>query len=154
MIPRHTSVILLSLTFLFLISCSNHKTQSHVDGWSKAILSGKTVESNPPATEFFDYSIPVPTDWEIFYVYAANPECSFCIASALKCYKAYLNSKTQEPFIFLLKSENNDLFFYYLKKEIESNPLTIESAELDKIVEGLYVIKDGRVVSHKDWEML
>lgn len=154
MIPRKASVILLLFTFLVFISCSNHKTQSHVDGWNKAILSGQTVEGNPLATEFFDYSIPVPTDWGMFYVYAANPECSFCIASALKCYKTYLDSKTPEPFIFLLKSENNDLFFYYLKKEIESKPLTIESAELDEIVDGLYVIKDGRVVSRKGWEML
>lgn len=88
---------------------------------------------------------------DMFMVYVANPGCSACISKAINCYKAYLESQSEAPFFFLLKSTDTVLLDYYLQRFGIEPPPTEANIFVADLTDALYTVKAGRVVSIVRW---
>ena len=141
------------LILVFLISsCLANHCNSDYDCWADSVCLDYIILAEQDSKEFFNYAIPSTVNEEDEYVYVANPECSVCISYALACYQSFIDEQITGNFMFLLKSEYVDLFNYYAKKELESLPLVLSTETCDSIEDGLYLIKQGKVVKYFVWQ--
>ena len=110
-----------------------------------------TGDDSPLADTLFRYSVPIPEEGSGEFIYMVNPGCSFCIANAISCYNAYLDSGSDIPFLFLKKSEDTLIFDYHLEKNSRGNPPGVFGEECDLLEDGIYCLIGERVVSHSRW---
>lgn len=145
------------LTFHCLIiayiccGCTYSKAPHFDNSWSNLISSSNEVTTGTPIDCFFNYSLPTYSRQDSVYVYIANPECSFCISTALDCYNEYLKSSSHSKFIFLLKSDYTNLFEFYAKRDLESVPTIISSEFCSNLNDGLYIIIQGKAIRYLVW---
>lgn len=136
------------------LSCSTDKQNEESLRFIKATLSKDTKYTASLSDTLFHYSIPIMSfsngNKEQF-VYVTNPECSFCIASAISCSNAWVESKSESPFIFLIKSDYTELFEFYMKRDCKKIIPYFSSVECKDLQDGLYTIRNGHVFSYSSW---
>ena len=110
------------------------------------------MDEAPIADTLFRKTIQFGEVIDTSYVYVANPGCSFCIASALDCYRAYVESRITAPFLFLLKSQDTAVFDYYLLQSNLKRPAVVCEIRCADLTDALYTIISGRVVSITKWK--
>lgn len=111
-----------------------------------------TGDDSPLADTLFRYSVPIPEEGSGEFIYAVNPACSFCISNAIACYNAYLDSGSDIPFIFLMKTEDSLIFDYYLEQNSRGIPRSVFGEGCDLLEDGIYSLIGERVVSYSRWE--
>ena len=84
------------------------------------------------------------------YVYVVRTGCSFCIAKALDCYKAYSVTNYNYPFLFL-SQEDPAIFQHYFKRQFDSDPLIYRINNENRIEEGLYTIEGNVLIAFHPW---
>ena len=104
-------ISLAALTILALVcSCNEKRTEDFALRFMRASLIDYPEEDKPLADTLFHHSVPIFKDKDEQFVYVANPECSFCIASAISCCNAWSQTGSESPFYFLTKSDYTELF--------------------------------------------
>lgn len=144
--------VLLAVLF-FLVACTSGPAKK-TDSGMRFLLSTKESfrEGEAPFSDtLFHKSSIVKDDSGRAYVYVGNPGCSICIAKALDCYKSYLASGAASPFQFILKSEDADVFEYYLMQSGLPKPRIEKNYFCADLQDALYVVSGELVVSTIRW---
>ena len=139
------------LPLLIVVGCTSTTSQS-INLFFEATERPLPSNSLIKADSLFNYSIPVVTKKDPQFVYVLDSGCSFCISNAIDCYKAYQRTRTESSFIFLLKSNNTDIFLHYLKEEYDSIPKYYCAVDCQTLKDGLYTVKNGYISAYSAWE--
>lgn len=142
-----------ALSFLVLfVSCTGKKTDEIAVRFLRATMVEFPGETPPLVDTMFHQAVPVYPNQEEQFVYVANPECSFCIATAIDCCNAWALTGLDSPFVFLIKSDYTDLFEFYMERDCQKKVAIFTSRECEGYHDGLYTIKDGHVISFSTWD--
>ena len=99
-----------------LCNCSGNKSEDSLR-FFKAATMECPEDIRPLADSLFQLLVPIIPDQEEQFIFVANPECSFCIATAISCCNAWAGTGSTSPFYFLIKSDYTELFEFYLDRD-------------------------------------
>ena len=147
-------IVILTAIIVTMICCSTHRESNASLLFRKAVMNGYLGDRAPLADTLFHYSIPLMQEEGDQYVYVANPECSFCISKAINCINAWAETEIESPFIILSKTEYTELLEFFMKRDSKKQVLIFTSTSSDCLDDGLYVVRDKRVVSYSSWNVI
>lgn len=130
-------------------NCTNNNNNSF--RFINATSNEYAEERRPIADTFFHHSIPIYSEADKQFVYVTNPDCSFCIASAISCCNARSSTCSESPFIFLIKSDYTELFEFYLDRDCKIKVPFITTEDCNDLQDGLYTIRNRYVTSYSKW---
>lgn len=145
------NVIITIVLALAIISCAGEKKNNVEIEFIKASLMEYPDVIKPLADTLFHHSVPIFKDKDEQFVYVANPECSFCIASAISCCNAWSQTGSESPFYFMTKSDYTELFEFYMERDCDKKVPVFSSEDCSFLEDGLYTIRDGHVFSYSSW---
>ena len=145
-------IALVTLSIILLVcSCTEKRTEDLALRFMRASLIEYSKGDKPLADTLFHYSVPIINDKDEQFIYVANPECSFCIASAISCCNAWSQTSSESPFYFLTKSDYTELFEFYMERDCDKKVPVFSSEDCSFLEDGLYTIRDGHVFSYSSW---
>ena len=143
---------LTALPFIFLlVFCSNPKSEEPALRFIRASQTVSMDSKTSFADSILHNSVPVIQDSQEQYVYVVNPECSFCIASAISCCNAWNDTGIEAPFYFLIKSDYTELFEFYLERDCKKKVPFFTSDDCTCLSDGLFTLRKGHVSSYSSW---
>lgn len=145
---RNTISIILGI--LFILSCKWKSPQSEID-FDSFFSADALLSEEIDADSLFFGSCPVFQDKEE-YVYLVNTECSYCISKALSCYRLYKKSNSEKHFLFISRSDDNDLFIYYFQQQNSGMPKLYMCERPVDFEDGLFRIDKGLVNAFIMWK--
>ena len=142
---------LLYFSFLcVLCGCSGNRSENSSRFFKTATMEcPEDIRSS--ADSLFQLLVPIIPDEEARFIYVANPECSFCIASAISCCNAWAGTGSTSSFYFLVKSDYTELFEFYMDRDCKKKVPLFSSEECIGLQDGLYAIRNGHVTSYSSW---
>ena len=144
--------LLIALSLLELVcGCVEKRTKEHALRFMRASLIEYQGEDKSLADTLFHQSIPFISNNNEQYVYVANSECSFCIATAISCCNAWAQTSSESSFYFLTKSDYTELLEFYMDRDCDKKVPVFSSEECSILEDGLYTIRDGHVFSYSSW---
>lgn len=140
------------LPFLaIVICCTGKKTDEIAVRFMRATMMEYPGGTHPLVDTMFLQSVPVYHDEDEQFIYVANPNCSFCIATAIDCCNAWALTGLKSPFVFLIKSDYTEVFDFYMEKNCKKRVAIYCSSECEGYKDGLYTIRNGHVTSFSTW---
>ena len=114
------------------------------------------------ADSLFEGLFRFPSSEEHLLVFLTNATCSYCIGTAMSCYRAYCQSKQNDQLLFLLQGEDIETFLFYYNKErrrlkhhVGESSISIHRINvLQDLPNGLYLVKNGVVMNYYLWQDL
>jgi hypothetical protein len=153
---KNNTLITAVLYFILTMAgCGNNVEKKFAENQAKKfqeVTKALHMEGDAPlADTLFHYSVPTPGQGNGAFIYVVNPECSFCIGNAIQCYRAYLDSGSALPFLFLQKSYNSNIFEYYLNESGLTSVIRLTSEECSTLEDGLYSLQGKKVEAYYRW---
>lgn len=140
------------LPFLAIaICCTDKKTDEIAVRFMRATMVEYPGGTHPLVDTMFHQSVPLYLDKDEQFIYVANPNCSFCISTAIDCCNAWALTGLDSPFVFLIKSDYTELFDFYMERDCIKRVTVFHSSECDGYQDGLYTIRNGHVISFSPW---
>lgn len=150
-----SSLMAILITFVVIASCSGRGQKINDESAFSEAMHMRIPESSAfIADSVFEVEVPLQNETPIQLVYVIDPTCSFCIGKGLSCYRSYLGSMIDVPFVFLGKKEDDSLFRVYIRKEsFSKSPRMVFSEIQSDLPDGLYTVVEGHVSAYCDWNI-
>lgn len=146
----------------FLLGCNPRNNVFDFDAFLQGKITTDIEVEGLQADSLFEYQFRYPSSETNLLVFLTNGTCSYCIGTAMSCYRAYCQSDQNASLLFLLQGDDVETFKYYYNKEQRKNKrhssrknISMQRIDvLQDLPNGLYFVKNGVVLNYYLWQDL